>query len=123
MRHPAIYARLMQLRVCRVKKAIRANLGRWADSDEAPGMFAAHVAGAYRKVKVKGKELYLRLGETTQQDYKGRAFCTRKNVIAVHVDINGHPITDTMHFIPDGFLCSINVHLLPDDIAGAGIAT
>ena len=113
----------MQLRVCRVKKAIRNSLNRWADSDEAPGMFAAHVAGAYRKVKVKGKEVYLRLGETTQQDYKGKAFCTRKNVIAVHVDINGHPIDDTMHFVPDGFLCSINVHLLPDDIAGAGIAT
>ena len=63
----------MQLRVCRAKKAIRNNLNRWADSDEAPGMFAAHVAGAYRKVKVKGKEVYLRLGETTQQDYKGKA--------------------------------------------------
>jgi hypothetical protein len=111
----------MQLRVCRVKKAIRNNLNRWADSDEAPGMFAAHVAGTYRKVKARGKEMYLRLGETTQQEYKGKSFCTRNIVIAVHVDINGHPIGETMHFSPDGFLCS-NVYLLLDDIAGAGIA-
>jgi hypothetical protein len=65
-----------------------------------------------------------RLGEMTQQEQeynKGKAFCTRKNVIAVRVDISGNPIDDTMHFVPDGFLCS-NVHLLPDDIAGAGIA-
>ena len=69
-----------------------------------------------------GKEIYLRLGEMTQQDYKGKAFCTRKTVIAVLVDINGNPIDDAMHFFPDGFLCS-NMHQLPDDIAGAGIAT
>ena len=111
----------MQLRVCRAKKAIRNSLNRWADSDEAPGMFTPHVAGAYRKVKVSSKEIYLRLGEMTQQEYKGKSFCTRKNVIAVRVDINGNPIDDTMHFVPDGFLCS-NAHLLPDDIAGAGIA-
>ena len=112
----------MQLRVCRAKKAIRNNLNRWADSDEAPGMFTPHVVGAYRKLKISGNEIYLRLGEMTQQNYKGKAFCTRKTVIAVLVDINGNPIDDTMHFFPDGFLCS-NMHQLPDDIAGAGIAT
>jgi hypothetical protein len=93
----------MQLRVCRAKKAIRNNLNRWANSDEAPGMFTPHVVGAYRKrkLKISGKEIYLRLGEMTQQNYRGKAFCT---VIAVLVDINGNPIDDTMHFVPDGFL-------------------
>jgi hypothetical protein len=64
-------------------------------------MFTPNVAGAYRQVKVSGKEIYLRLGEMTQQEYKGNAFCTRKNVIAVRVDINGNPIDDAMHFVPD----------------------
>ena len=67
----------MQLRVCRAKKAIRNNLNRWADSDEAPGMFTPHVVGAYRKLKISGKEIYLRLGEMTQQNYNGKTFCTR----------------------------------------------
>jgi hypothetical protein len=111
----------MQLRVCRAKKAIRNNLNRWADSDEAPGMFTPHVAGAYRKAKVSGKEIYLRLGEMTQQNYRGKAFCTRKTVIAVLVDINGNPIDDAMHFFPDGFLCS-NMHYKVTSLEQLGVA-
>jgi hypothetical protein len=54
------------------KKGIYNNLGRWAGSDEAAGMFTPHVAGAFRKFKVVGKEIYLGLGEMTQQKYKGK---------------------------------------------------
>jgi hypothetical protein len=51
----------MQLGVCRIKKGIRNNLGRWADSFLAAGKFAPHVAGAFRKFKAVGKEFYLKL--------------------------------------------------------------
>jgi len=109
----------MQLRVCRIKKGIRNNLNRWSkgDLEMCLALFAEHEVGGFRKITAVGSTYFLRLGERTEQTYRGRSPGTRYMVVATRVDIHGAPIDDKTHFVPDGFLRS-NVHVLPAAIPG-----
>jgi hypothetical protein len=99
---------------------IRNNLGRKKGADDI-NAFAPHKRGEFRKVKSKGSDYFLVLGEKTTEPYKGRHSATGGCFLvqAFRVDINGIRIDEEALLVPDGFLSS-NVHRLPTDIAGKG---
>ena len=80
-------------------------------------LFAEHEVGGFRKITASGSAYFMRLGERTEQAYRGKSPGTRYMVVATLVDIHGAPIDDKTYFVPDGFLRS-NVHLLPTVIPG-----